>query len=176
MLLILALLAIFLAIYSYWEANRRHKAAGLPGGRLVYSDTSRWQVQEEPLYDARLVLTGRPDYIIEDGRQIIPVEIKSSRLPESPYASHIFQLAAYCLLVERVYDERPPYGVLHYIDHKRETRTFAVDYTIQLENELIATLAEMRIQQDVEEVHRSHRSKARCAACGYRSVCGERLA
>ncbi len=176
MLLALALLALLLAIYTFWEASRRRKATGIPQGHLIYSDTSRWQVQEEPLYDAKLGLTGRPDYIIEDGGYIIPVEIKSSRPPESPYASHILQLTAYCLLIERNFDKRPPYGVLHYRDRNQETRTFAIDYTAQLENELTSTIAEMRIQRDRQEIHRSHSSKARCASCGYRSVCDQRLA
>ncbi len=176
MLLAFALLALFLAIYTFWEASRRRKATGIPRGRLIYSDTSRWQVQEEPLYDEELGLSGRPDYIFEDGRYIIPVEIKSSRPPESPYASHILQLAAYCLLIERNFHKRPPYGVLHYRDRNQETRTFAVDYTAQLEFELTSTVAEMRTRCNWQEIPPSHSSKARCAACGYRSICDQRLA
>jgi CRISPR-associated exonuclease Cas4 len=101
MLPFLALLALILALSIFWEANRQRKAAGIPGGRMVYSDTSRWQEQGQPLYDPDLGLTGRPDYIIEDGQLIIPVEVKSSRLPHAPYDTHLFQLAAYCLLVQR---------------------------------------------------------------------------
>jgi CRISPR-associated exonuclease Cas4 len=174
MLPFLALLALILALSIFWEANRQRKAAGIPGGRMVYSDTSRWQEQGQPLYDPDLGLTGRPDYIIEDGQLIIPVEVKSSRLPHAPYDTHIFQLAAYCLLVQRAFDVRPPYGVLHYSDGSHYSRTFTVDYTPELENEVIRTLAEMRHQLKRKEIHRSHQSKARCKACGYRSVCDQR--
>ncbi len=176
MLIALALLFFLLAIYILWEASRRRKATGIPHGRLVYSDTSRWQVQEEPLYDAKLGLTGRPDYVFKDGSLIIPVEIKSSRPPKTPYRSHILQLAAYCLLTESVFDQRPPYGVLHYRARNQGTRTFAVDYTDKLKRELTTTVAEMRSQRDMKDIDRSHSSEARCAACGYRSICDQRLA
>ncbi len=64
-------------------------------------------------------LTGRPDELrrLPDGT-IIPVEIKSCRLPRSgvPYPSHRVQLLAYCALVEETYGHRPPFGVLAYGD------------------------------------------------------------
>lgn len=172
---LLALLAFFSALYIFWLAYQRREAAGIPGGRLVYSDTGLWQRQEQPLYDPELGLTGRPDYIFEDGQHIIPVEVKSSRLPRAPYDTHIYQLAAYCLLIHRSYDLRPPYGVLHYTDADQNHRTFAIDFTPALEHEVITLLAEMRRQQKRQEAHRSHQSKARCRACGYRSLCDQRL-
>lgn len=175
MLPLLALLIFLLALFILWEANRRRKASGIPGGRRVYSDTSSWQEQERPLYDPDLGLTGRPDYIIKDGRHIIPVEVKSSRIPDTPYDSHIFQLAAYCLLIQRVFHNRPPYGMLHYTDGGQNSRTFAVDYTPDLENDIVNLLAEMRSQHNRREINRSHESSARCSACGYRFICDQRL-
>jgi CRISPR-associated exonuclease Cas4 len=98
------------------------------------------------------------------------VEVKSGRAPQSPYDSHIYQLAAYCLLVEKGMGSRPPYGIIHY-----EDRDFAVDYTNDLENALLDVLAEMRRDEHRAEVGRSHESAARCARCGFRNVCEERL-
>lgn len=172
---LLALLAFILAIYVFWLANRRRGSAGIPGGRMIYNDTGLWQRQEQPLYDPELGLTGRPDYIFEDGQLIIPVEVKSSRLPPAPFDTHIYQLAAYCLLIHRAYKVRPPYGILHYTDGDQNSRTFAVDYTAALENEVIALMDDMRRQLKRQEVHRSHQSRARCRACGYRSLCDQRL-
>jgi CRISPR-associated exonuclease Cas4 len=137
---------------------------------VIYVDTSLWGPLEEPLYDRALALTGRPDYLVEHGGQIIPVEVKSNQSLEGPYNSHIFQLAAYCLLVERTHGVRPSYGILHYPD-----QTFAVDYTPDLETALLDLLAEIRTKERRTNLNRSHDSPARCNGCGYRWVCDQRL-
>jgi len=91
--------------------------------------------------------------------------------PEAPYDSHIYQLAAYCLLVEKTYNTRPPYGIIHY-----ENRDFAVDYTRKLEEALIELLADMKQDEYKKDVPRSHEQAGRCAKCGFRNVCDQRLA
>jgi CRISPR-associated exonuclease Cas4 len=116
-------------------------------------------------------LTGKPDYLVQQNGKIIPVEVKSGRAPEAPYDSHIYQLAAYCLLVEKTYHTRPPYGIIHY-----ENRDFAVDYTHELENALVDLLVEMKRDEHKKDVPRSHEQPGRCAKCGYRKVCDQRLA
>lgn len=168
---ILAVILLVLALVCLWLAGRRQRASGLPGGRVIYTDTRGWGPVEEPLYDPESSLTGRPDYLVQKGNQIIPVEVKSSRISDAPYDSHIFQLAAYCLLVGRVFKKRPAYGILHY-----PNRTFAIDFTPALEAELLDMLAEMRQDDKRKEVDRSHESPARCAACGYREICDQNLA
>jgi CRISPR-associated exonuclease Cas4 len=159
-----------LGLILLWLARSRQKASGLPDGRIIYTDTQRWKAVEKPLYDPDLGLTGRPDYLIETGDQIIPVEVKSGRAPEAPYDSHIYQLAAYCRLVQITYGKPPPYGVLHY-----SNRTFAIDYTGELESALLNLLDEIRSQERLKIVDRSHDSVSRCQACGFRSVCEQKL-
>ena len=170
MLPIIAILAVITALLLFWLAARRQKAAGLPGGKVIYADTSGWQPVEKPLYDPILGLTGKPDYLVKQGRQIIPVEVKSSRVTASPYDSHIFQLAAYCYLVERETGTRPKYGILHY-----PKRTFRVDYTPELEDALLELISEIRYQERRTTVNRSHEEPRRCAACGYRKTCKQSL-
>lgn len=169
-MLFLAFLLILVAIVLFWQAGRRQKALGLPAGRVIYSDTQKWKRGEQAFYDPELGLTGRPDYIIEQGDQLIPVEVKSSRVETAPYDSHIFQLAVYCLLIQRSAGKRPPYGILHYPNH-----TFAVDFTPELETELLELLASMRQMERRKEVPRSHQETTRCRACGFREICDQRL-
>jgi CRISPR-associated exonuclease Cas4 len=171
----LALLLILIALLLLWQSARQKKSAGIPGGRVIYTDTRAWGQVEKPLYDESLGLTGRPDYLLEQGKTIIPIEVKSTRIPDSPYDAHIYQVAAYCLLVERVFGKRPPYGILHYSDRSNKTRTFAIDYTAQLEAAVIETLAEIRSLDKRKNVPRSHDSVNRCERCGFRSLCEERL-
>jgi CRISPR-associated exonuclease Cas4 len=169
-----AIILILLSIVIFWLATRQQKIAGLPAGKIISMDTSRWAAVEKPLYDAVLGLTGKPDYLVEvgkeDGDSIIPVEVKSRHAGQAPYDSHIFQLAAYCLLVERQLGRRPPYGVLKYPD-----QVFSIDFTPALEAALRSTLAAMRSVEHRQGIDRSHNSPPRCARCGYRSVCDQSL-
>jgi CRISPR-associated exonuclease Cas4 len=163
-------LLFMLALLFLWQSDRQRKAAGLPGGRVIYTDTRNWGKLEKPLFHAALDLTGKPDYLIEKDGRIIPVEVKSGRAPEAPYDSHIFQLASYCLLVEKTYGKRPPYGIIHY-----ENRDFAVDYTRDLESALMELLADIKADDVKRDVPRSHEQTSRCARCGFRSVCDQSL-
>lgn len=168
----ISLALLLLALFILWQSSRRRRQAGLPGGRVIYSDTRAWGAPlEEPLFDSRLGLTGKPDYLVEHQGQVIPVEVKSGRAPEYPYDSHIYQLAAYCLLVDKVYGRRPSYGIIHY-----PSKTFAVDYTPALEASLLDLLAEMRRDDNRADVDRSHAEPARCNRCGFRSACDQKLA
>lgn len=167
---IFALLLALLAFTLLWLARRQQRRAGLPGGRIIYADTSRWEPLQEPLYDASLGLTGKPDYLVEQGGQVIPVEVKSKRVDQGPYDTHIYQLAAYCLLVERTYGARPPYGILHY-----PNRTFSISFTPELEAALLSIIEEIQQDSRRAEIHRSHESPGRCARCGFNSLCDQRL-
>ena len=169
-MLYLALALLFFAFIFFWQSNRQRSQAGLPGGRVIYTDTRGWGKLEKPLFYAVLELTGKPDYLIQKNEQIIPVEVKSGRAPDAPYDSHIYQLASYCLLVEKTYGKRPPYGIIHYQD-----RDFAVDYTHELEQSLLELLTEMKRDQFRKDVARSHEQASRCKRCGYRSVCDQKL-
>lgn len=169
-MLTLALIILVVALVLLWQANRRQRLIGLPAGRVIYADTRGWGPVEQPLYDAELGLVGKPDYLVERGGQVIPVEVKSSPVTTAPYDAHIFQLAAYCLLVQRHYGKRPAYGILHY-----PNRTFAIDFTAGLEQRLLNLLEEMHAQERRKDLPRSHDSAARCSRCGYRHICDQRL-
>ena len=169
-MLYLALALLFFAFIFFWQSGRQRQAAGLPGGRVIYTDTRGWSKLEKPLFYAALELTGKPDYLVQQNGQIIPVEVKSGRAPDAPYDSHIYQLAAYCLLVEKTYNKRPPYGIIHY-----EGRDFAIDYTHELEQSLLELLTEMKRDEFRKEVNRSHEQASRCKRCGFREVCDQKV-
>ncbi len=165
-----ALILIVLALIMLMFSRRTQKSAGLPGGKVIYTDTRNWEEVEKPLYDPVTQITGRPDYLVKQGQQVIPVEVKSGGVPDSPYDSHIFQLAAYCLLVEREFGKRPDYGIIHY-----GKRTFSVPYTLELEAALIELLTEIRQNDRRKNVGRSHDQSARCRGCGYAYTCDQAL-
>jgi CRISPR-associated exonuclease Cas4 len=182
-----ALAALLLvALLAGAAARRAGQASGLPAGRLVYSDTGfavgrvapaeknlEGVRQERPLVSRRHGLTGRPDYLVRSEEGIVPVEVKSTRLPAGgrPYDSHVMQLAAYCLLAEDALGADVPYGVVRYSDGE-----VTVDYTPELREELLALLEEMREARAAADVHRSHDDWRRCKGCSVREHCEERLA
>jgi CRISPR-associated exonuclease Cas4 len=167
----ISLFLLLFALLLFWQSSRQQRQAGLPGGRVIYTDTRAWGAPlEAPLFNKEMGLTGKPDYLVQQNGRIIPVEVKTGRAPETPYDSHIYQLASYCLLVEKTYGKRPPYGIIHY-----PTRDFAVDYTPALESALLDILAEMRRDDARTEVNCSHAEPRRCVKCGFRKVCEQRL-
>lgn len=161
-----------LGIAAWLKARDMWRESGLPAGKVLRSDMGEWFPQDEPLFAPDLQLLGKPDYLVrEPNGAIIPVEVKSTRAPDEPYQSHILQLAAYCLLVEQNYGKRPFYGILQYRD-----RAFAIDYTTELEGDLLDVLANMRADLFEENVDRDHEFELRCARCGVREFCQQRLA
>jgi CRISPR-associated exonuclease Cas4 len=171
-LIVLALLLLLIGMGAVALSRRTRSAAGLPAGQIIYADTSRWQRAERPLFSRQHQLTGKPDYLVREGRAIIPVEVKSSRAPtDGPRQGHILQLAAYCVLVEEAERVRPAYGIVKYAD-----RAFHVDNTAELRRTLFATLEVMRRDLARGESRRNHSDPARCRRCGVRAACDERLA
>jgi len=165
--LFLAAFVLLLFALALWLlGRRRYRASGLPAGRLIYVDTGAFGRLAEPLFSDAHRLTGKPDYLVQDGDDIVPVEVKTSRAPDAPFDSHVMQLAAYCLLVHETYGARPPYGIVKYPE-----RAFAVDYTPELESALLETLAAMRAGRRARELSRSHNEPIRCQHCGVRNAC-----
>jgi CRISPR-associated exonuclease Cas4 len=185
LLLVIPVLLI-VALIAHVAAHSAAGRTGLPAGQLVYSDTGyavgqigpvttneQGEKQERPLTSQRYGLSGRPDYLVRVSDGIVPVEAKSTKCPANGRAfdSHVFQLAAYCLLVEDVIGADVPYGIIRYADAE-----IIIDYTTELRDELIELLDEMRRARNAEEVHRSHGEARRCSRCSMREICDEALA
>lgn len=178
-LLIGVLILVVIGVVFLLLSARQRSQAGIPPGRVIYDDSGTWREANKPLFDAFFGITGKPDYILEKDDYQIPVEVKSASAPSQPYEGHRYQLAMYCLLIERTTGKRPPYGILRY-----NNRTFAVDYTPELEADLVKLLGEMRqvesayrpsTRRGLQGAPRSHESPQRCRVCGYRSTCDQFL-
>lgn len=171
-LVLLAAFLLFLAagLVALRHAGLLRQRSGLPAGELVYIDTAHWAPCERPLFSDRHRLTGRPDYLVRQNNRVIPVEVKSRRGVVHPPESHVFQLLAYCLLVEESEGHPPPYGLLHYPDS-----TFRIPYTDRERTQVIETLRHLRQDLGTREVARSHADPRRCRACGFHAECRQGL-
>jgi len=165
--LALLLLAVLLWLAARWLRRR----SGLPAGQVIYSDTGAWRRNDRTLSAPAYQLIGKPDYLVRRGDEITPVEVKSGRAPRRPWEGHVLQLAAYCLLVEEALGARVTQGILCYSD-----KQFVIPYTPALKSALLNTLTEMQNALSAGEAHRNHDQATRCAHCGLRQSCDERLA
>jgi CRISPR-associated exonuclease Cas4 len=165
-LLLLAVGAIMLAV-----SGRFGRKSGMPQGEVVYEDASG--LAEGPFMSKRLLMAGKPDYLIKDRNgDLIPVEVKSSNAPRAgrPYASHLMQLAAYFLLLEDVLQRPVPYGLIRY-----RNRTLRVDNTDEMRARLMEVIAQMRRLMARDVARRTHNRAQRCSRCSVAHACDERL-
>lgn len=148
----------------------RMRSSGSSCDEIVYDDSGVQKVPEKPLYDRELRLAGKPDFLLKKDGALIPVEVKSTRIRNSAYDNHLYQLLAYCRLAEKTYGERPPFGILRY-----RNKAIKISYTIEKEAALSSVVASMH--SDIQHgVHgRSHQQPSRCLNCGYRKRCPEKL-
>ncbi len=168
---ILAVVLLLIGLAAWALSRQLRSTTGLPAGRVISADTSRWLPTSRPLFSRTHRLTGKPDYVVRDGKFSIPVEVKSSRAPANgPRQGHVLQLAAYCLLVSETEGQRPTHGLIKYAD-----AVFKIDYTPALERATLETLNAMRRALASKSARRNHTDPARCASCGYRHACDERL-
>jgi CRISPR-associated exonuclease Cas4 len=137
---------------------------------VIFSDTGAWRRNEQSLFSKQYRVVGKPDYLVEDGGELVPIEVKSGPAPKQPREGHMLQLATYCLLVEETFGSRPRYGIIQYAD-----KQFAIDYTPELERELLRVIKTMRANLTQQQAHRNHADARRCAACGVRDACDERM-
>ncbi len=166
----LPFILLCLAALLFWLALRLRRTTGIPWQRVAASDTGGFQPLDRPLFARRYGLTGKPDYLLRHGQTFVPVEVKPTRQAHEPYQSDIWQLMAYCVLVEETTGRAPPYGLLRYA-----TDAFRIAYTSAVRDELLALLDDMRSDLDAPDCARSHNEPRRCAGCGFADMCAESL-
>jgi CRISPR-associated exonuclease Cas4 len=172
MCFLVALIILIAAVLAWLIGHRLLARTGLPLRNILYADVGSSFPQSESLRSLRYGLIGKPDYLVRLPEGIAPIEVKSCRAPASgrPYEGHLFQLAAYCLLVEDVFGVQVPHGLVNY-----EDRSIQVDFTPSLRASLLELLNEMRAAKGGEELHIDHNRPGKCRSCGFRTVCGESL-
>jgi CRISPR-associated exonuclease Cas4 len=136
-------------------------------GKIEYIDVDDSKVFKSDSHG----ISGRPDYVVKIGDQLVPVEAKKGRTPQGPLFSHIVQVAAYCLLLEDSTGTAPPYGLRRYPEHE-----FQIDYNEDMKKMILDKVREMRTALVSDDVHRNHNRPGKCRSCSRRDVCPERLA
>jgi CRISPR-associated exonuclease Cas4 len=157
--------ALYFSLIAESMARKKRRQVKVDGKVLyVGTDDQRLLVSE------KYKLTGRPDYILMVGTEVIPVEMKTGRQPKGPFFSHILQVGAYCLLLSDERGKRVSRGILKYGEVEHE-----IEFDDELENLLLGKLEEMRSLMKSGDVHRNHNRAGKCAGCSRRDNCPERL-
>lgn len=165
---ILALLLV--AGATFITARRIQMRVGIPWSHDIRADADGALPQVPLMVDDTLQLVGKPDYVIRRGDFLIPVEVKPLRRAKRPHTSDIYQLMAYCLLIEQTYGKQPPYGLLRYANH-----TFRIDYDDDMADTVREIVGQMHELHDAPDVARNHNSVTRCRGCGFWRQCDQSL-
>jgi CRISPR-associated exonuclease Cas4 len=164
--LVEAVLLLLVGVVVLVAAGRallaRHRESRF--GDLVAVDAGRPMT----LRSERYRISGRPDLVrrLRDGRRV-PIELKSRPAPPAgPLPSHRVQVAVYCLLLEESSGVAPPFGVVRYGD--------GVEFRVPWTPAARAELLRLRAQLDRPYDGRATPSPAKCARCGWRTLCDVR--
>jgi len=152
------------------EHRRSLRAYGLTTGERHFGVVLR---------SARLGLSGRLDLTIvtpsltnvtpNPGSEVIPVEFKNTT-PARLGMNHKYQLAAYALLVEEVWQRPARRGFLYFIPEKRAQE---VSITAGMRRHVTVTLSAIRRLVETETMPRPTAQRGRCTDCEYRRYCND---
>ncbi|MCD6368675.1 CRISPR-associated protein Cas4 [Candidatus Woesearchaeota archaeon] len=117
----------------------------------------------------KLLLKGRLDMLVENGKNYIPVEYKSIPLKrKKPPANHKYQLIAYGLLVDETYDTYTKLGYIYYSVNDRLVPVYFTRNSKEYVKETTKHIREIILN---EEIPRGYSSPSKCKNCGYHIFC-----
>ena len=167
-ILVIGILSLLISIIIKTQVTNVKRRYSIQEGKIRYMDLHK---PGKNLFSSRYMLTGKPDYIIEQKNNFIPVEVKTG-LHFKPEKHHIMQLAAYCQLVEENYHRFTPYGILVYYDTGKQ---FIIPFDPKLRFELESTLKQMRNILRTRRAIRNHDSSEKCRKCSMNKYCTQKL-
>lgn len=146
---LLLVISLFFLLLKKPDIIIQKPKIGVRGARIIYTD--QYENKKDPdveygsiLYSEKYNLRGKPDYIFEKkiSKNLIPLELKSGSIKEEdikPHEGDLMQLAAYFLIIEDLYNQRPKEGRLVYSNYM-----FIIKNTWQLRRKTKKILADMR--------------------------------
>lgn len=166
--LLFSFILIAFSVYFRRSSTSLRKRFGVPPGKIRYVDGIR-MLSPKVLYSRKYELKGKPDMIILENKQFIPIKHKPTST--KAYENHIIQLIAYCILVEETYGITPSHGVLVLKDGKKEQ----VEFTEKRREKLLEILQHMRQMFDAQQAPAYFTRFQKCRTCRYERICNELL-
>ena len=177
--LVWLLVAIFFILRGeMWRRNARKglRDMMLPeDSNILRADRSEKKERGLPLRSTRHFLIGMPDLIIEEEGLKVPVEFKSGKPPFKPHFSHVMQLGAYLILVDKQYNQTSTHGYIEYGPDRDSRERFQVDWDMITKAQTLSKVSEIRDAERSGVAHRNHNRPGKCRSCSRRDGCPERL-
>lgn len=113
-----------------------------------------------------LGLEGVVDLLVE-GSELVVVERKYAEAPRRPFKGHLYQVAAYAMLVEYALGRPVRRARIEYL---KSRRSFEVEVDDHLRRHVLWTVR--RIREIIDEgVDPGFAPRPGCGSCGYRRLC-----
>lgn len=173
---VVVLIVLAIAVAHAILASRAASVARDNAGEVVAIDAAveQWpELQQVTIKAPRYGICGRPDRVLRRSNgDLVPVEVKNASCPRTgPHERHLAQLGVYCLLVEQEYGCSVKEGLMEFRD-----RTVTIQFDDELRAWVLSVIAEVQaVKRNTAAPGRSHNQRTRCAACGFREQCQERL-
>jgi CRISPR-associated exonuclease Cas4 len=158
-------------IHEHFAIAEKEKVSIDKRSEIAYVDANVGE--GELLSSEKYGLRGRPDLVLKEGEEIVPLEKKTGRVPRGPLFSHIAQIGVYCIILEERYGSNVTHGIVQYNDTK-----FTLDYDENLKNTILGLAEKIRSAEMSTKdppVHRNHNRPGKCIGCSRRDACNERL-
>ena len=154
---------LFAALVILCLAILYRRKAGFGSGKTISRDNVE-------LRSKRYKLVGRPDRIVQRGKNFIAEDKKSSM---RVYDSHRVQMGVYMLLLEEEYGKRPPYSVLLLGNGRREK----IKNTNELRQQVLDIIQRIRTaRKELTKPISVQAVPQKCRACAQRDNCTQRAA
>ncbi|MEM2211366.1 MAG: CRISPR-associated protein Cas4 [Nitrososphaerales archaeon] len=118
------------------------------------------------LKSMRLNLQGKVD-VIQIGEEVVIVERKASKALRRVPKNHLYQIAAYSLLVEDVLGKNVKKALIHYL---KSDKVVIVEITDDIKKHVLWTLNQIKKIIEYEYLP-PYKERVACKTCGYRWVC-----
>ncbi|MGA1848615.1 MAG: PD-(D/E)XK nuclease family protein [Thermoplasmatota archaeon] len=171
------------AIFFFWRgsvqrrliSDVKEKLSIPESARVVSADDLNDRGGSKPLVSKKHYLVGSPDMVIEEKGYRIPIEVKTGRVPHSPFLSHQMQLGAYLILMDTNFRQDTPYGYIDYVPDVGKMKRFRIEWDMVTKALVLSKVSEIRESERTGVAHRNHDREGKCRNCSRRQGCPERL-
>ena len=118
---------------------------------------------------AELGLAGVLDVLLRRGGEYVPLEFKDAEKPAGKVPpNHLYQLAAYAVMVERLFNTVVRRGLIYYA---QSDALVEVPLTVERKRYVEKVVREIRDTIEGGRIPKPSRLRGKCAGCGFRHYC-----